>query len=130
LSLLLLDTHLLLWASAAAERLPAGVYERLADADNTLAFSVVSLWEVVLKAARLKKELGIEPRLFRQEWLDAGYREVAVTGDHVIAVARLPPLHKDPFDRLLIAQAEVEGAVLLTADAEMAPYGKPVQLIG
>ena len=99
-------------------------------ARNTPAFSAVSLWEVVLQAVRLRKELGIEPHRLRRGWLETGYREVPVTGDHVVAVARLPPLHKDPFDRLLIAQAEVEGATLLTADAALASYGKPVHLIG
>lgn len=130
MSLVVLDTHLLLWASAAAERLPRVVHGMVADARNTVAFSAVSLWEVVLKAAKLREELGIGPDRFRRAWLDAGYREIAVTGDHVIAVARLPPLHKDPFDRLLIAQAAVEGATLLTADATMARYGEPVRLVG
>jgi PIN domain nuclease of toxin-antitoxin system len=128
-SFLLVDTHLLLWASAAEERLPKAAYDLMADVGNTVAFSVVSFWEVVLKAARLRKELGIEPRRYREVWLDAGYRELPLTGDHVIAVARLPPLHKDPFDRILVAQAEVEGATLLTADAKIARYGGPVRFV-
>lgn len=120
MSLLVLDTHLLLWASSAAERLPKAVYDTIADAENTLASSAVPSREVVLKARRVRRELGIGPHRFRRAWLDAGYRELPVTGDRVIAVAQLPPLHKDPFDRLLIAQAQVEGAALMTADADMA----------
>jgi len=66
----------------------------------------------------------------REGLLAAGYQEIAVTGEHAAAVARLPPLHKDPFDRLLIAQATLEGATLLTSDAEMARYGEPVRFVG
>jgi PIN domain nuclease of toxin-antitoxin system len=130
LSLLLLDTHLLLWASASEERLPRAARELIDDEANTLCFSVVSFFEVVLKARKLRKELGIEPREYREGWLGAGYREIGMTGEHVIAVARLPVLHKDPFDRLLVAQAEVEGAALLTADRALARYAGPVRFVG
>jgi PIN domain nuclease of toxin-antitoxin system len=130
LTLLLLDTHLLLWASAAEERLPRAARELMEDGANMLAFSVVSFFEVLLKAQKLRVELGIDPREYRESWLGAGYREIAMTGEHVVAVGGLPPLHKDPFDRLLVAQAGVEGATLLTADRVVARYAGPVQLVG
>lgn len=130
MSLLLLDTHLLLWASAAEERLPRAARAMMADEPNMLAFSVVSFFEVILKAQKLREELGIAAQEYREGWLGAGYREIAVTGEHVIAVDRLPALHKDPFDRLLVAQAAVEGATLLTADRTLARYAGPVQLVG
>lgn len=98
---LLLDTPLPLWASAAEERLPRAARELIGDGADTLFSSVVSLFEVVLRARKLRKELGIEPHEYREGWLGAGHREVAVPGEQVIAIARLPLPHKDPFDRLL-----------------------------
>ena len=130
MSLLLLDTHLLLWASAAEERLPLAARELIEGGADTPCFSVVSFFEVVLNARRLPKELGIDPHEYREGWLGAGYREIGMTGEHVIAVARLPLLHRDPFDRLLVAQAEVEGAALLTADRALARYAGPVRFVG
>lgn len=130
MSLLLLDTHLLLWSSAAEERLPRAARAILADKANMLAFSVVSFFEVILKAHKLRKKLRIEPQEYREGWLGAGYREIAATGEHVVAVGGLPALHKDPFDRLLIAQAVVEGATLLTADRMVARYAGPVRFAG
>jgi PIN domain nuclease of toxin-antitoxin system len=72
----------------------------------------------------------VDPRRLRRGLLEGGYREIAVTGEHAVAVVRLPPLHKDPFDRILVAQADVEGATLLTADAAVARYGGPVRFVG
>ena len=126
--LLLLDTHLLIWAARYPERLPEDARDRIADTANTPAFSSASIWEVAIKAARGRETFRVDAALLRRGLLAAGYREMAVTGEHAIAVGRLPPLHKDPFDRILIAQAEVEGATLLTADATVARYAGPVRL--
>jgi PIN domain nuclease of toxin-antitoxin system len=127
---LLLDTHLLVWSVHRPERLSGEARRLIADADNTPAFSSACIWEVAIKTARGRPSFRVDAAELRSGLLASGYREIAVTGDHAIAVGGLPPLHKDPFDRLLIAQAAVEGATLLTADAEVARYGGPVRLVG
>lgn len=128
--LFLLDTHLVLWAAAASERLPEAARSLIADPGNALAFSAVAIWEVAIKAARRHPGFAVQPERLRRRLLSAGYREVAVSGAHAIDLMQLPPLHKDPFDRIMIAQARCEGAVLLTADAALARYGEPVSLVG
>lgn len=129
MSLLLLDTHLLLWAAGMPDRLPRSARALIEDAANTPAFSAASLWEVVIKAGLGRDDFRVEPRQLRRGLLDAGYRELPVNSEHAIAVGRLPPLHKDPFDRMLIAQAETEGAELLTVDPMVAQYPGPVRLV-
>jgi PIN domain nuclease of toxin-antitoxin system len=115
-SLLLLDTHRLLWASVWPERLPKAVSDTILDPENTIAFSVASIWEVAIKAGRRRQDFDVDPRHLRRGLLEAGYREIPVLGEHALAVLRLPPHHRDPFDRLLVAQAETAGATLLTGD--------------
>ena len=119
---LLLDTHLLLWAAGRPDRLPASARRLLSDADNDLLFSVVSLWEIVIKQALGRADFQIDPRLLRRGLLDNGYTELQITGEHAGAVVGLPPLHKDPFDRMLVAQSAVEGITLVTADPLVAQY--------
>jgi PIN domain nuclease of toxin-antitoxin system len=121
-TLLLLDTHLLLWAAGQPEKLSIETRALIEDSGNTLAFSAASLWEIVIKNGLGRDDFQVEPRRLRRGLLDAGYREIAVTSEHALAVRRLPPLHKDPFDRILIAQADTEGAILLTADHLVAQY--------
>jgi PIN domain nuclease of toxin-antitoxin system len=118
----LLDTQLLLWAAGVPERLPAAARRLLEDHDQALAFSAVSLWEIVIKRSLKRRDFQIDPRALRRGLLDGGYREIPIFSEHALAVERLPPLHKDPFDRLLIAQAEMEGATLLTSDEQVAQY--------
>jgi len=123
---LLIDTHLLLWAAQGANRLPPKARTLMGDCDNELLFSVASLWEIVIKNRLGRDDFKVDPRLFRRGLLDNGYIEVGIASAHVIAIDTLPPLHKDPFDRLLLAQAMMEGITLLTADACMARYPCPV----
>lgn len=85
---------------------------------------------MAIKTARGRDAFFVDAALLRHGLLGQGYREVALDGDHAAAVADLPPIHKDPFDRALVAQARVEGATLLTADATVARYGEPVALVG
>lgn len=92
-------------------------------------FSVASIWEVAIKTARGRAEFHVDAEELRGGLLGAGYQELDVTGAHAIAASRLPLLHKDPFDRMLVAQATVEGATLLTVDAAVARYGAPVRLV-
>jgi len=124
---LLLDTHLLLWAAAASARLPAAAAALLDDLENVPLFSAASLWEVAIKRGLGREDFRVDPRLLRRGLLDNGYDELPVTGAHAVAVDGLPPIHKDPFDRLLVAQASVEGIVLLTADPVVARYPGPVR---
>lgn len=123
---LLLDTHILLWAAARDDLFSAATRALLTDPANTLWFSVASIWEVAIKRALDRADFRTDPGVLRAGLLSAGYRELAVEGRHVVAVTALPPLHADPFDRVLLAQAMVEGMPLLTADARVLAYGGPV----
>lgn len=129
MSRLLLDTHLVLWAAGEPSRLPSTASKLMIDRNNTLAFSPVAIWEVAIKAARSRPGFTLSASRLRRLLLAAGYEEICITGEHAAAVALLPLLHKDPFDRMLIAQARVEGCPLLTVDAMMAQYGAPVTLV-
>ena len=126
---LLLDTHLLLWAAGPSPRLPVEARLLIDDPDNELVFSVVTLWEVAIKSARGRDDFQVDARLLRRTLLNNGYEELPVTGEHAVAIASLPPLHKDPFDRILVAQSVVEGITLLTSDPLVAQYRAPVRRV-
>lgn len=126
---LLLDTQLLLWAAGQPEHLSSRARRLLNDSDNELLFSAASLWEITIKTGLGRDDFRVEPRVLRRALLDNGYVEVPVTSEHAVSVDALPPLHKDPFDRLLLAQAFVEGITLLTADAQLARYRGPVRKV-
>ena len=127
---LLLDTHLLLWAVVEPERLEVALVGMLEDPLNTPVFSVVSLWELVIKRGLDRPDFQMEPSLLRQALLEAGWRELPVEAHHALAVGQLPPLHRDPFDRLLLAQAQADGLLLITADRQLAQYPGPVRRMG
>lgn len=99
------------------------------DTENEPMFSVVSLWEVAIKSALGRPDFSVDPRLLRRGLLDNGYAELAMIGEHAVAVASLPPLHRDPFDRLLVAQSLVEGVQLLTSDRALARYPGPIRQV-
>ncbi|MFX1767805.1 type II toxin-antitoxin system VapC family toxin [Paraburkholderia sp. A1RI-2L] len=124
---LLLDTHLLLWAAAGAAELSAGARALIGDPDHTPQFSVASLWEIAIKRAMNRADFQVEPRVLRRNLLDNGYEELPVLSTHVMALEGLPPIHRDPFDRLLVAQAIAEGVTLLTHDESVARYPGPVR---
>lgn len=126
---LLLDTHLLLWAAGQPDRLSAPASHMLSNGRNTVHFSVVSLWEIAIKRTLGRRDFQADARQLRRGLLEHGYSELPLTGPHAVSIDRLPNLHKDPFDRMLIAQAEAEGFVLLTADKELEAYGGPVRLV-
>jgi PIN domain nuclease of toxin-antitoxin system len=126
---LLLDTQLLLWAAGHPERLSAATRSMINDAENQLVFSAASLWEVAIKTGLGHADFRADARLLRRGLLDNGYDELAITGEHAVAIANLPPIHKDPFDRLLVAQSAVEGILLLTADPIVAQYPGPVRKV-
>ena len=124
---LLLDTHLLIWAATDSKRLPRQALELVLDPDGTLHFSAASIWEVAIKSSLGRADFAVDAAVLRRGLLDNGYVELAVTSVHAAAVAGLPPLHEDPFDRLLVAQAASEGMVLVTVDAKLADYPAPVR---
>jgi PIN domain nuclease of toxin-antitoxin system len=126
---LLLDTHLLLWAARPSPRLSAQAREAINDPDNELVFSVASIWEVAIKFSSRRDAFNTEPHSLRRLLLDNGYEELAITGSHAVAVTNLPPLHRDPFDRMLVAQSIVEGITLLTSDQRVAQYPAPVRRV-
>jgi PIN domain nuclease of toxin-antitoxin system len=119
---LLLDTHILLWAAGQPEKLPETARRFLADLENVPVFSAASMWEIAIKQGIGRADFQVDVRLLRRGLLDNGYDELAVTSAHAVALDALPPLHKDPFDRMLIAQARVEEITLLTSDALLARY--------
>ncbi|GAB4120630.1 MAG: type II toxin-antitoxin system VapC family toxin [Wenzhouxiangellaceae bacterium] len=127
--ILLLDTHLLLWAGGTPERLSPEARSMIADARNELWFSAASLWEISIKHGLGRRDFRVNPHVFRRALLGSGYSELVVTSQHAIATTHLPPIHKDPFDRILVAQAEAEGALLLTADELVAQYPGPVRRV-
>jgi PIN domain nuclease of toxin-antitoxin system len=126
---LLLDTQILLWAAGQPERLSVAARKLLNDPRNELLFSAASMWEIAIKNTLGREDFRVEPRLLRRGLLDNGYVELPITGQHAVSIDGLPPLHKDPFDRILIAQALTEGITLITADAQLARYPGPVRKV-
>ena len=126
---LLLDTHLLLWAAGQPERLSVAARAQLDNPRNELLFSAASLWEIAVKHTLGREDFRVEPRLLRRGLLDNGYTELPVTSQHAVSIGGLPLVHKDPFDRLLLAQALTEGVTLLTADVQLAAYPGPVRKV-
>jgi PIN domain nuclease of toxin-antitoxin system len=126
---LLLDTHLLLWSAGQPERLSKESRALIEAPENELFFSSASLWEVVIKRGLGREDFKVDARLLRRGLLDNGYSELPIGSEHVVAVENLPSIHKDPFDRVLVAQAQVEGITLLTADPTVAEYPGPIRLV-
>jgi len=126
---LLLDTHLLLWAAGEPDRLSSDAYTLINAQDNTLFFSAASLWEVAIKSGLGRDDFQVDARLLRRGLLDNAYNELPMCSEHAVTIDGLPPIHKDPFDRMLVAQAMVEGILLLTTDALVAKYPGPVQMV-
>jgi PIN domain nuclease of toxin-antitoxin system len=124
---LLLDTQVLLWAAGEPKRLSARARKLLEDPRHELLFSAASLWDIAIKRTLGRDDFQVEPRLLRRGLLDNGYAELPVTSQHAVHLDA--PLHKDPFDRLLLAQAMVEGVPLLTTDVQLARYGAPVRKV-
>ena len=123
---LLLDTHVLLWVAAGDSR-AAHLQERIVDPENEVFVSAASYWEIAIKASLGK--LVTDLAALRRTAAASGYSELPVLGVHTEALVHLPPIHKDPFDRLLVAQAMSEPMRLLTSDRVLAEYGANVELI-
>jgi PIN domain nuclease of toxin-antitoxin system len=127
---LLVDTHLLLWWATLPEQLPAAARIPLQSAEPPPLFSVVSLWEVAIKASLGRSDFKVNPLALRMGLLQDGFRELPIQVEHILAVQHLPWIHRDPFDRLLVVQAQSEGLRLFTTDRRLAEYGEAVRWVG
>jgi PIN domain nuclease of toxin-antitoxin system len=127
--ILLVDTHLVLWAAGQPKKLSKKARGLLENPDSQLLFSAASLWEIAIKHGFGRADFRVEPRRLRRGLVDNGWRELAVSSEHALATLSLPPIHKDPFDRMLVAQAHVEGLTLLTSDEIVAQYSGPIQKV-
>lgn len=129
---LLLDTHIALWAILGDRRLPKVATDLISDDGNDVIVSAVSIWEISIKHALARGRPNDMP-LSGQDALsyfrEAGYGLLAIVADHAAAVESLPPLHADPFDRLLVAQAHIEPMRLITRDQNLSGYGSMVQVV-
>jgi PIN domain nuclease of toxin-antitoxin system len=121
---LLIDTHLLLWA--AADMLPKEAIPYFANEDNELLFSSASIWEIIIKKSLDRPDFRVDPRALYQGLLNNGYTELKINSHHALLVADLPLIHKDPFDRILTAQAKAEEAILLTSDKTVSRYSPTI----
>ena len=123
---LLLDTHLLLWWLSANSQLPKAALQLIADPANTIFISAVSLWEIWLKLSIGKLDL---PDDFANRLRSEQFENLPVSAEHTRQTAFLPWHHRDPFDRMLVAQAQVEKLTLLTVDGALSAYGPCVRLV-
>ncbi|TPQ28701.1 type II toxin-antitoxin system VapC family toxin [Methylomonas koyamae] len=126
---LLLDTHLLLWTAGMPNKLSPAARQWLENPEHELVFSAASLWEIGIKRGLGRSDFLVDARLLRRGLLDNGYNELPIKSEHAVFIDSLPAIHKDPFDRMLVAQASVEGFLLLTADSTVAQYPGPVRLV-
>ncbi|MBP1886118.1 type II toxin-antitoxin system VapC family toxin [Sinorhizobium mexicanum] len=126
---ILLDTHILLWVAGAPDQLPREARALIENQENALFFSAASLWEIAIKCSLGRADFEANPRLLRRGLLDNGYEELPVSSAHAVEIDQLPPIHKDPFDRILVAQSIVEGVTLLTTDEIVGKYPGPIRLV-
>lgn len=127
---ILLDTHILLWAVSTPERLSAQARAAILKSDNEVLFSAASIWEIAIKATLRRADFVARPDVVAEEALEIGFVELPVRSNIAARVADLPLIHRDPFDRLLIAQALVETAMLYTADRTLLAYSELVTAVG
>jgi PIN domain nuclease of toxin-antitoxin system len=126
----LLDTQLLIWAAYAPQRLASSFAAELVDRHNDIRYSLASLWEVAIKSSLGREDFQVDPPALRRGLLREGFQELPIQAEHVLAVRDLPWIHRDPFDRLLVVQAQREGLRLFTTDRRLAEYGEAVRWVG
>lgn len=126
---LLFDTHILVWAAAEPERLPHELVDLIRDPTNVRHFSVVSVWEIAVKAQLGRPDFRHDASVLRLGLLQNAYAELPITGRHALAAGALPAVHRDPFDRMLVAQAAEEDLILVTMDATIAAYPGPIRFV-
>ena len=126
---LLLDTHLLIWAASMPERLSSAAFKLMEQPQHQLHFSALSLWKITIKRGLGRPGFIVDSSLFYRGLIKKGYTELVIESSHSLALDQLPPIHKDPFDRMLVAQAVFEGMLLLTTDSVVAQYPGPIRLV-
>lgn len=126
---ILLDTHLLLWSVASSRRLPKEARALVLDSANDVFYSAASVWEVAIKSGLRRRDFKADPAVLVRALAQSGFAELPVTAAHAARVAGLPAVHRDPFDRMLVAQSLAEPMTLLTNDAVLARYGPLVRLM-
>ena len=126
---ILLDTHILMWAVGRSGRLDRETFDALSEPENDVLFSAVNIWEIAIKSALRRPEFTTNPIDILQGALAIGFIELSLSSGVAATVANLPLIHRDPFDRLLVAQAIAEPAVLYTADARLSGYSELVRLV-
>ena len=124
---ILLDTHVLIWL--ALDMLPPKAEKLIIDESNSIYFSTASIWEIVIKRNSDRIDFNVDPSIIYNSLLENDYNEIVINSKHSIAIGTLPMHHKDPFDRILLAQSIVENMSLLTADKKMAQYPASIILI-
>jgi PIN domain nuclease of toxin-antitoxin system len=124
---ILLDTHIFVWWLANDRKLPKAADPLILDPANEIYVSAASIWEIAIKAAL--GQIQVEPALVVAAIPESGFRELPVTARHAIEVTALPRHHRDPFDRMLVAQSRIEPMHLLTHDRQLAAYGDSVLII-
>lgn len=125
----MIDTHLLIWAANEPEKLSGKAVSLMTNPEHELLFSAASIWEIAIKNDLGRDDFKVDARLLRRGLLDNDYTELPITSAHAVFVESLPLIHKDPFDRILVAQATAEGITLLTADSTVARYPGPIELV-
>ncbi|HLH06496.1 MAG TPA: type II toxin-antitoxin system VapC family toxin [Terriglobales bacterium] len=126
---LLLDTHILLWAANEPKSLSKTARSLIENPEHELLFSAASIWEIKIKESLGREDFRVDVRILRRGLLDNGYSELPITSEHAVNLDCLPPSHKDPFDRILVAQAIVEGITLVTSDRALAGYPGPIRKV-
>ena len=129
-AMVLLDTHLLLWAALQPERLPAAAMKLLRSRDSAVAYSLASLWEVAIKTSLGRPEFNVDAAMLRRWLASEGFTELPIKAEHILQATHLAWHHRDPFDRLLVAQAQVEAIKLWSVDSALRPYGRAVKVLG
>ncbi len=126
---LLLDTQIVLWALTGSARLGARAHDLITDPGNEIYVSTASIWEIAIKHVLGRGQMPVGGDRAAELCAAAGYRELPVAWRHAVVVESLPPLHADPFDRILVAQATAEPMRLLSRDATVASYGAIVMAV-
>jgi PIN domain nuclease of toxin-antitoxin system len=121
----LTDTHILLWALLRPARLDTACRDILESPEHKVFFSAVNIWEIAIKRALDRPDFDVEPDTVYRAALETGFRELPISAVHAAAVRHLPAHHRDPFDRLLIAQARTEPLLLMTDDPLIDRYTVP-----
>ena len=129
MSRFLVDTQLLLWNVYGSRKLPARVARLFRDGRHEFFYSPASLWEIAMKAARGRDDFKADVGAIRDALEGNGFHELPIAAQHAVAVASLPAVHADPFDRMLVAQAMVEPMALVTTDARLAAYPGAIEVV-